>query len=369
LSARADNEALRVLMVGPSPPPLGGVTVLFDSLVRGLRQRNDVDLTMVDTGGVRGRGALGLLALRRLSSSVRRAALGADVVTLHAATSGLHVTGPLAASAASSAGKPLIVRKFGGTDLMEYGAARRVPILRALRRASLYLAETRALVEAGRREGLNAEWYPNSRAMPPLPPTRAPEPCTRFVYLGQIHSRKGIRELMAAGEQLIGDASVDVYGTLDFDVSEREFVGLSRVRYMGPVEPADVHGVLSGYDALVLPSYHEGEGYPGVVLEAYAAGLPVVSTRWRAIPELVEDQVTGLLVAPGDAAHLKVAMLTLVDDASLCVRLREGVRAKREEFSDAVWQERFVEHCRAVVRAARDEGDERREDGGRVGGQ
>jgi hypothetical protein len=307
-------------------------------------------VAVVDTGGVRGKGGAVPAALKSLSSSIRRAARETDVVTLHAATSGLHVTGPVAASAARSSGVPLVVRKFGGTDFTSYGLVRRGLIVRALRSAALYLAETQELVGIGRTLGLRSEWYPNSREMPPLPEASGESgPCRRFVYLGQIHSRKGIRELIAAGEQLPSDVVVDVYGTLEFDISEHQFAGLTRVRYKGALNPADVHRVLSDYDALVLPSYHEGEGYPGVVLEAYAAGLPVVSTRWRAIPELVEHEVTGLLVTPGDAAHLRSAMLSLSEDAALCDRLRAGVREKRDEFSDSIWQDRFVEYCRAVV--------------------
>jgi glycosyltransferase involved in cell wall biosynthesis len=348
----ADDRPLRVLMVGPTPPPFGGVTVLFDSLFAGLSARRDVDATVVSTGGVRGRGVAGISAVAALASEIRRAARDTDVVTLHAATSGLHVTGTIAAWAARSAGRPLIVRKFGGTDFMTYGPARRGLILRALRRSALYLAETHELVEIGRGLGLRVEWFPNSRRMPPLPEgSSTPRACTRFVYLGQIHSGKGIRELIAAGEQLAGDAVVDVYGTLDFDITEHQFAGLSRVRYKGAVRPEDVHELLLRYDALVLPSYHEGEGYPGVVLEAYAAGLPVVSTRWRAIPELVSDDVTGVLVTPGDTAHLRSAMTSLATDAALCERLRTGVRDRRREYSDEVWHERFVALCRAVAGA------------------
>jgi len=346
-----ESRVIRVLMAGPLPPPLGGVTVLFESLARGLSARDDVRVSVVDTGGVRGQGVGSGRALARLLARMREEARRVDVVTLHAATSGLHVTGPLAVLAARASGRPLIVRKFGGTDFLTYGPVRRVLIRWALARTSLYLAETRALVKAARSAGLRAEWYPNSREMPLLPADTARDrsTCRRFVFLGQVHSRKGVRELIRAGEQLPNGATVDVYGPLDFDVGEHEFAGLRRVRYAGSVRPEDVHRVLSRYDALVLPSYHEGEGYPGVVLEAFAAGLPVVSTRWRAIPELIEDGETGLLVAPCDWAHLRRAMTALTSDAELCARLRAGVRAKRHEFSDTVWHEKFVDYCRSVA--------------------
>ncbi len=352
------KKTLNLLVAGPLPPPLGGTTVLFERLVRYLGKREDVSVEVIDTGRVRGRGLAGVARFFRLIIDVVRQARGRDVVTLHVSTSGLHAIGPPVALAARLRSTPLVVRKFGGTDFFEYSPLRRCLILWTLRRAELYLAETRELVERARSAGLtNVAWYANSRPMPELPaepvselPDEPPRGCRRFVFLGQVHRGKGVRELVEAGERLPEGVTVDIYGPLDFDIQESELNGRDRVTYRGPVDPDDVHGVLSKYDVLVLPSYHHGEGYPGVILEAYAAGLPVVSTRWRAIPELVDDGVTGLLVEPRDAGALRGAMLSLVDGAELYARLREGVRRTREQFSDEVWHERFLEYCRSLKR-------------------
>jgi glycosyltransferase involved in cell wall biosynthesis len=351
-SRMADDigQRLDLLAVGPLPPPLGGTTVLFDRLIRSLGERGDVSVGVVDTGRVRGRGLAGACAFFRLIAAISREARKHDVISLHVSTSGLHVIGPAVALIARLRSTPLVVRKFGGTDFFEYPPFRRSLILWTLRRADLYLAETKNLVRRAREAGLaNVEWYANSRSMPELPDEQPDgRVCRRFVFLGQIHGGKGVRELVEAGEALPDGATVDVYGPLGFDIERSELSGRARVTYHGPVEAGDVHGVLASYDALVLPSYHHGEGYPGVILEAYAAGLPVVSTRWRAIPELVEDGATGLLVEPRDVGALHDAMLSLVEDGQLYARLRAGVRERRREFSDEIWSRRFVEFCRGL---------------------
>jgi len=347
---------LNLLLAGPLPPPLGGTTVLFERLVRRLGECEDVSVEVIDTGRVRGRGLAGVVRFFRLIIDIVRRARGRDVVTLHVSTSGLHAIGPPVALAARLRSTPLVVRKFGGTDFFEYSPLRRCLILWTLRRADLYLAETRDLVERARSAGLaNAAWYANSRPMPELPaepvselPGESRRGCRRFVFLGQIHGGKGVRELVEAAERLPEGVTVDIYGPLGFDVQESELTGRERVTYRGSIDPDDVHATLLSYDALVLPSYHHGEGYPGVILEAYAAGLPVVSTRWRAIPELVDNGVTGLLVEPRDAEGLRGAMLSLVEDAGFYARLREGARARRSEFSDEIWSQRFVEYCRGL---------------------
>lgn len=74
----------------------------------------------------------------------------------------------------------------------------------------------------------------------------------------------------------------------------------------------NVPSILASSDLFVLPSLWEG--MPNVVLEAMAAGLPVVASSVGGCPELIEDGVTGLLVEPGDEASLKRAITTLLID-------------------------------------------------------
>jgi glycosyltransferase involved in cell wall biosynthesis len=348
----ANDDTLRILMAGPLPPPLGGTTVSFRSLVDALEARGDVAVRVVATGGVRGRGLAGIAELFRLARRVSEELRSADVVTLFASTTGLHVLAPLFSHLARRRAVPLVIRKFGGTDFSDYAPLRRASILWGLRRAALYLAQTKSLVRQAVASGiLKAEWYPNSRPMPELPEDHPRDgSCRRFVFLGHVTVGKGIRELLDASDGLPEDVSVSVYGPLDFDIAPADFAGRRRVSYRGEVRPEEVHGVLAEHDALVLPSHHLGEGYPGVILEAYAAGLPVVSTRWRAIPELVEDKVTGLLVPPYEVEALRVAMSNLYEDPGLYARLRAGVRERRGEYSETVWSERFVEYCRRAVR-------------------
>ncbi len=342
------TDRIRVLLIGPLPPPLGGTAVSFRALVETLERRSDLTTDVVDSSGVRGRGLAGAARLVRLLWRLVTAVPRADVVALNVATTGLHVLGAPVAVLARITRKPLIVRKFAGTELSRFGPITRAVMVWTLRRARLYLAQTKALVESAEAIGLtNVRWYPNSRPMPALPEEPTCErTCRRFVYLGQIRRAKGIHELIEAGERFGEDVVVDVFGTLGYDVPKSAFDGLSRVHYRGAIDPAEVHSVLGRYDALVLPSYREG--YPGVVLEAYGAGLPAVTTSQPPLPELV-DASSGILVEPRDADALHDAMKRLNEDAELYARLRRGVRERRDEFSDAIWHERFVELCREVA--------------------
>ncbi len=112
---------------------------------------------------------------------------------------------------------------------------------------------------------------------------------------------------------------------------EAERLGLSDgVRFLGWVE--ELAAVLARWDVFVLPSLEEA--FPIAVLEAMAAGLPVVASAVGGIPELVEDGRTGWLVPPADARLLAERLRALLLDASQRRALGEAGQARaRDHFS------------------------------------
>jgi glycosyltransferase involved in cell wall biosynthesis len=86
----------------------------------------------------------------------------------------------------------------------------------------------------------------------------------------------------------------------------------------------DVPELLACCDLSVLPS--ESEGLPNSVLEAMAAGLAVVATSVGGVPELIENEVSGLLVPPNNPSALSTAILRLLQDESLRQRLSSAGR-------------------------------------------
>jgi len=341
---------IRIAIIGTLPPPIGGTSVLLQTLVDELRNRDDAQLIIINTSGIRGRGLRGLMQYASTVRRIGRAAREADVLTLHAATSGLHIIGPTVCLAARIFGKPVVLRKFGGADFLEYPFFRRHIIRWTVRRADLYMAETKMLVQSAQDDGIShVRWYPNNRPLLGEENPRSPaKSCRRFVFLSHVRPGKGVRELIKAGEHLDDGATVDVYGPFYDGMSESDFAGLKTVRYLGVVPPPEVVRTLEQYDALLLPTYHAGEGYPGIVLEAYRAGLPVVTTRWRAVPEIV-DESCGILIEPQKADQLREAMNRLMRDDGLYARLCAGVLAKRRMFDSRVWSDKFLEYCRELA--------------------
>jgi len=134
--------------------------------------------------------------------------------------------------------------------------------------------------------------------------------------------------------------------------------GLSElVRLVGARPQDEVRAALCAATIFTLPSVvapnGDRDGIPVSLMEAMAAGAPVVSTRVSGIPELIEDEREGLLVSPHDPRALGQALARLLDDAALRRRLAVAARAKIErEFDAAREANKLLElfaHARASV--------------------
>lgn len=100
------------------------------------------------------------------------------------------------------------------------------------------------------------------------------------------------------------------------------------VEFAGYQSLEEVRQRLSRTDIFVLPSF--AEGVPVVLMEAMAAGLPVIATRIAGVPELVEDGVSGFVVTPGEAGALAERISLLLADGGLRGKMSEAGRAKVE---------------------------------------
>lgn len=97
--------------------------------------------------------------------------------------------------------------------------------------------------------------------------------------------------------------------------------GISQALHLvGPRE--DVELALAGMDCFVLPSLNEGMGR--ALIEAMAAGLPVIASRTGGIPALIEDEKNGLLVPPGDSLALAVALRRMLSDPTWACTLGQN---------------------------------------------
>jgi glycosyltransferase involved in cell wall biosynthesis len=152
---------------------------------------------------------------------------------------------------------------------------------------------------------------------------RRVEPPVRVLFMGGDFLRKGGPDLLSAWADagFAGRATLDLVTDWPVDVPNLP-TGVRLHRGITPYTPQWTT-LWRQADLFVMPTRHEAFGM--VFQEAAASGLPVVATRINAIPEIVADGSTGILVAPGDRAGLAAAMRALIDGPDL--RLRMGAAA------------------------------------------
>jgi glycosyltransferase involved in cell wall biosynthesis len=232
--------------------------------------------------------------------------------------------------------------------------AAQAALYRRLDNATARRSAALVTVSDGTKQALEAQGYPPGRTIVihngVAPATAEPaELEARRPIVGEIARLaevKGQRTLLRACAGL--DVSVVLVGA-DLEqggayrgLLEREADELGmRDRVLFTGYRADAPSLLCAFDVCALPS--TTEGLPIVLLEAMAAGVPVVATPVGGVPELVSDGETGLLVPPGDAEALAAAIGRLLAEPETARRLAANARARVEErFSERVMGERVL---------------------------
>lgn len=353
---------MRVLLVGPLPPPMGGDTRHFITLYEDLQADPAVDVSLINTSRQQGftNPMKNLWVAVRTIATVLAQLRSVDVVSFQASDRGMALFGPVIVTAGKLTRTPTIIRLFGGSFGDYYrgrSAVARFVLRRFVLNADVILLQTKRLISqiepiaAGR-----TEWFSTYIRQPVDAEQRflEAEPdddrrCCRFIFLGHLWMTKGIETLLESSGSLPEGVTIDVFGPTD-QYSEADFLerGQGRVTYRGFLSHTEVDETLWHYDCLVLPTFHEGEGYPGVIAEAFAHGLPVITTDWLAIPDMV-DSTCGVLIPPRDTAAFVAAVTAMNSDRYMWVKMRNGARAKAGEFDHSMWAHRFSHLCEGLV--------------------
>ncbi len=164
-----------------------------------------------------------------------------------------------------------------------------------------------------------------------LPPNRNVPPPLRVGFIGTLAPHKGCDVLIRAFRRLPPglDARLDIYGNLErfkpFIKELRRLAGDDeRINFAGPFQRERVGDVLSELDVLVVPSrWYENQ--PGVILEAFAAGMPVVATDLGGMSEFVKHEENGLLFELENDEDLARQLRRLGEEPGLIERLRAGI--------------------------------------------
>jgi glycosyltransferase involved in cell wall biosynthesis len=213
--------------------------------------------------------------------------------------------------------------------------ARARTIRRAIAKADAVVAPSRFLRSMLVKNGWNESsmrilTYAVADALGPPAHTNGHAGEVRFGYMGSLVPHKGPHVVVEAFRKLDWPGStLTIYGDPKTDPRHTIYVrqlaeGDPRIRFPGPYAREEIRRVHSEIDVLVAPSIWY-ENTPFVMLEAQAAGIPIVASNLGGLAEIIDEGKSGFLFEYGNPAALAQVLARFRDDPTLLPRLRAGV--------------------------------------------
>lgn len=355
-----------ICVVGPLPPPSGGMANQCEQLVRLLREEG-LEVELVRTNEPYRPAWVGSVPMLRAGirllpylRALWRAAGRARVIHV-LANSGWawHLFAAPAMLIARLRKTPVIVNYRGGNADSFLACAPR-HVLRMLGKASLRVTPSVFLRRVFLAHGLTAEVIPNiidlSRFVPAPPRSFGDAPqlvVTR--NLEPIYDISTAIRAFAAIMPVFPGARLTIAGSgpelprLQALVVKLGLQG--QIRFSGRIENADIPALYSVADCLLNTS--TVDNMPISILEAFASGVPVVSTCAGGIPDLVEQGVSGLLVPIGDYQAMARELIRVLQDPSLAGSLRQAGLRQAQDYAWPQVRKQWLEAYRHVASARR----------------
>lgn len=338
---------LHIGLVGPLPPPAGGMAMQTRQLAELLRAA-DAQVTLVPTNAAyrpawvgRLQGVRALFRLLPYLLSLWRAAGRCDVLHVMANSGwSWHLLAAPAVWVGRLRRVPVVVNYRGG-EAGEFLQRSARGVRATMRRASRLIVPSGFLHEVFARHGMAAEVVPNIvdlERFRPGPPAAAPQLIVAR-NLEPIYDNTTALQAFARVRRSVPQARLVVCGSGPEEAALRRLAAelgvAGAVEFTGRIDRDAMAARLRESRVALNPS--RVDNMPNSVLEALASGVPVVSTRVGGVPFIVEDGRSALLVPPADPEAMAAAILRLLAEPALAAALREAGLAQVRAYAwDAV---------------------------------
>lgn len=204
--------------------------------------------------------------------------------------------------------------------------------------------ETKEMQNKMRAQGFdNVEFMPNFSTRDTITDSKYVSGQTyRFCIYSRIIKEKGIGLAVEAIGRINREfgktiATLDIYGKIDYDYND-EFLSLLEqhndyIEYKGFIKGNESVRILSEYYMLLFPTFYQGEGFPGTLVEAFMAGLPSIVSNWKYNEEIVEDGVTGIVFDLGDIDGLFKAICYSIKNYNYIINMRVNCLKEGKKYS------------------------------------
>lgn len=160
----------------------------------------------------------------------------------------------------------------------------------------------------------------------------------KIVFVSRVEKSKGLDNIKNVSALLEDNGYGNkvrfyFYGQKNDDYFDENLKDKEMFTYMGVLQPEHVLSTLEKYDVLIFPTHYEGEGCPGILVEALSVGLPIIASDWKYNGEFVENGVNGFLCETFSGLEYYRAISSLVDNRSLINVMGAESYKKSKQFS------------------------------------
>jgi len=359
-----------VVLVGPLPPPFHGVATATMAIMQSALLNGRFDIALLDTADRRELSNMGQFDFANISLGLRHAWQLLGIIrkrrpklmhlTLSQNNGGFLRDTVFVVCARLSGVR--VVAHLRGSRYVDFANSRGMFMRAVVRRTFAACSRVVVLGEGMRVMG--------QTLAPAAPIDVIPNGCADFVglrltartsgsspvrlcFLSNLRQAKGVRLALEASARL-KDAGHDIVLVLAGEWADEAEESRARafVRERDLASVIELRGLVTGdaktdlflsSDVFLLPSY--AEGHPWAIIEAMCAGLPVVATRTGAIPETVEDGVTGFVIPVDDVDALTDRLARLVSDSGLRERMGKDGRSAYERLLTVERSHRLLAQC------------------------
>src|SRR3972149_4092916 len=284
---------MNLLLIGPSASIIGGTTISFEILLSGLSQIDGITYEVIYSNNYKG-----LESKNRIKSFIYvikellHRKNNYDLIMLNASCNGILYIGFFLIYLNIIYKKKIVLRIFGGNLDIFYKsrtALTAIIIRYILNHANLILIQTKYLMnylieEKIINDAKRLKWYPTNRLV--MPEKNTSKTAINFYYAGHIKKDKGIVTIIRAAELLNENIKIHLFGKIREDSLLNVIDNCDKCIYHGELKHDELMMKIRELDALIYPSFHWGEGYPGIVVESILLGKPVIAAKWRSVPEI-----------------------------------------------------------------------------------
>ena len=231
-----------------------------------------------------------------------------------------------------------------GGWLPEY-IERRNKLSKSLKKFDYIYVETLTMKQALDNYGFkNIIVMPNFKDLTILQPedlVYSYSPPFKLCTFSRVTKEKGISDIIEVvkkvnSEQNFTAYTLDIYGPIDKNYSD-EFGDISKnfpkyIQYKGEVKYDGSVNILKQYFALVFPTKYYTEGVPGTIIDAYAAGVPVIASKWESFEDVVNDGITGIGYEFNNNDDLKSVLDSILFEPDLIIEMKKACLLKSKEY-------------------------------------